>query len=745
MKKIPEILLRQFLLRYPIQVRLNWVAYLGKYAWLKTILDEIRPELFPAKPEVLAQEVVPLTPAPDPEILELLQRSEIQGKVGYYQVLSYLGPRGHGHLFKGIEVKSQRPVVIKEFLLPRSQFTKVEALQRQQSFRQLAGIQLTDGRMQEFRVMQPLEAIADSTSYERCFLVTGDRDALPTLRQRLQSGASFTPEQIRDLLSQILQSLNFLHYQKFTLPSGAIQVGLIHGNLSLDSLLWREVNGQAFIYLCDLRLWEKWFTTSRSRELLGDRPIAVKPETIQEDLKAVGQIGSVLLADANLAGANLAGANTQASIVRPMQQILADLQAAGYESADKARQELLRLATRSPAEIAGFEALSSPPVKDTAPGLTPLLVMGGLGLLAAGIALLPRLHAAEARATVMISNCCVKEVSAIPAAAYRYTAVQGGTWATVLNNRNLLGRGQGLVDVLAREQPKLQLEFMPSQSLQAVYQQIEQGAMDFAVVPVVDELPPGLLGEAIAYDGLATVVSFSYSQRQKGLPAALGGQLNLRQVQALYAGDLATGGGNLGQSGFLGQGQNLGELPFGQRYVTQNPEAIAIFEQKVLRNRPLSQLGLVKKLPAIDLLRRIIRDFEERQMGSIGIVTLSEAWGQCSVYPLAVAQEPHAAVQPLVLSDGQVVTPETDLCNSKGAYGPDRDKIQRRVYPLSYPIMVIYPRDNRRSAIAKKFVEMMRTLEGQRLLQAAGLVPLTPDSGRPEPSRSAQAPTQVSQ
>jgi hypothetical protein len=59
--------------------------------------------------------------------------------------------------------------------------------------------------------------------------------------------------------------------------------------------------------------------------------------------------------------------------------------------------------------------------------------------------------------------------------------------------------------------------------------------------------------------------------------------------------------------------------------------------------------------------------------------------------------------------------------------------------------MVIYPRDNRRSAIAKKFVEMMRTLEGQRLLQAAGLVPLTPDSGRPEPSRSAQAPTQVSQ
>jgi hypothetical protein len=40
---------------------------------------------------------------------------------------------------------------------------------------------------------------------------------------------------------------------------------------------------------------------------------------------------------------------------------------------------------------------------------------------------------------------------------------------------------------------------------------------------------------------------------------------------------------------------------------------------------------------------------------------------------------------------------------------------------------VVYPRDNRRSAPGKKFVELMRTLEGQRLLKTAGLVPLSND------------------
>jgi hypothetical protein len=106
---------------------------------------------------------------------------------------------------------------------------------------------------------------------------------------------------------------------------------------------------------------------------------------------------------------------------------------------------------------------------------------------------------------------------------------------------------------------------------------------------------------------------------------------------------------------------------------------------------------------------------------------LSQMWGQCSVYPLALSQAGKAAVQPLVLSDRQEITPETDLCNRKGAYAPDPAKFQTGEYPLSYPILVVYPRDNRRSAPGKKFVELMRTLEGQRLLKTAGLVPLSND------------------
>ncbi|MBW4519989.1 MAG: substrate-binding domain-containing protein [Scytolyngbya sp. HA4215-MV1] len=708
MQKIAEVLLLTFLRRYPLPTRLSLFSYLGRYAWLKDVLEALRPELFPQRQEALAEEAPEaVLPPPDDSVLGILERGEIQGRVGYYKADTYLGVRGRGHLFSAIETTSKRPVIIKEYLLLAADFAKTEAYQRQNRFQRLAGLQLADGRIQDFRVIQPIEAIADTESHQRCFLVTDVRDRSATLRQHLQRVGTLSISQVREILSQILQTLDFLHKQKFSFPNGAIQNGLVHGNLSLDSILWTEQQSQPFVYLCDLRLWEQCFDPT----VKDWKSSLVTSESLKKDLQAVGEIGETLLKGLD--------AKSVVNLEPLFQNLLDSLRAGRFSSAEAARQELLRLSPRSPTAISALDDGTVQPAPTRR--VSPLLALSLMGLVVAALVLLPRLRSTESRSTPIpqVSTCCLSEVSAIPAGTYTYTAVEDGTWWTVLQQHDLLRRGRSLSDALVQSQPKLQLQFVAADSLDQALQQVRAGKVDFAVLPLMGELPADLLAQEIAYDGLVAVVSFSYAERQEGLPAALNGKLSLQQVQQLYEGK-------------IDRWQDIGGPDLSvRRYASKNPEAIALFEQRVLKSNQVQRLSNVGRLPAISLFRQIIRDFEDNSVGSIGITTLSEALGQCSVYPLALSRSGANPVQPLVLSNGQAVNPETDLCNRKGAYGPEPQRFQTGSYPLSYPIMVVYPRDNRRSEMGKKFVELMRTVEGQRLLQAAGLVPLSQNLTKP--------------
>jgi hypothetical protein len=709
-RKIPETLLRIFLRRYPVPIRQSFFGFLGQYAWLKDVLDELRPELFPPTRDTAAAATEGVDAKPDPEVLAILARSEIAGRLGYYKAEIYLGQRGNGYLFEAIDLTTKRPVVIKEFLLSASQFTKTEALQRQNRFQQLAGFQLADGRLQDFRVMQPIEAIVDREASELCFLVTDGRDRAPTLRQHLQDYGALPAAQAQDLLSQILQTLDFLHCQKFSFATGVIQAGLVHGNLSLDSVLWTEQQTQPFVYLTDLWLWEQWFEPHQAR-----RSIQVTAETVQQDLSATGEIGKALVQGLE--------PDAAIAIAPDLAQILDGLQTAKYDSAETARRQLLQLATRSPTAIAPLEQTST-----SATAFSPWTAFLGLlllGLAAGAFQVFPRLRLTEAKsiAKLPVTTCCLAEVSAIPPGEYVYTAVKNGTWWSVLQQRNLLQRDQSLTDVLSATQPNLKLQFVPGSSLEQVLAQVRSGDVDFAVLPLLAELPSDLLFQEIAYDGLAAVVSFSYAERQQGLPTALKGQLTLEQLQRLYEGQIEQWNAISGAT-----------LPV-RRYVSNNPEAIVLFEQRLLKAKKLETFS-VSTLPPLDLLRQVLRDFEGKGIGSIGIVPLSEIWGQCSVYPLALGPAGQTAVQPMVLSTGEQITPGTDLCARKGAFAADPDRFQTGSYPLSYPIVVVYPRNNRRSAIGKKFAELMRTIEGQRFLRSAGLVPLNQVPRQPSPSPS---------
>ncbi len=720
MKNVPKILLRKYLRFYPQANQLSQFNYLARYSWLGDLLNELRPEFFPPAAAAADGEVLDTRP-PDATVLQILD-TKIRGQRGTYHVLQWLRARGAGHLFIGTQVGANQPVVVKEYLLPPRFFNAEEARQRQQAFTSLAGLTLADGRLQDSRILAPLEAIADTYSVERCYLVTDQRDAHLTLRHHLANGGALSAEQVREILDQVLQSLIFLHLQRFVLPAGQLQSGLVHGNISLDSLLWVQQSPpqsqQWFVYLCDLALWERLF----------DPPIVELPiHTVADDLSDLGQVAFRLLVgreDPNHRPNHPEHWPETDPALRTFILRLLRLESP-FESAVVAREALRAIpptVVQSDQAIAVDEAATRKrriPWVGMGVGVFVLLLLGALGWLfwrwwsgRSAIAQ-PRL-------------CCLADVAAVPDGEFTYTALDGSTWGQIARQQPATLGLPTFNQQLEADQPDFQLAFQAVGSVADAIAMVESGQADFAVIPWVEDLPPTLAVQVVAYDGLAMVVPFSYSQRRQGLPRSLGGSLTLNQVRRLYNGEFVSwrdvGGG---------------DMPV-RLYAPANSEALALFDRLVYPEtgfNPSDTGNLPTLLPTFEMLRTVIRDFEEEDVGAIAFAPLSQISGQCSIYPLALKAPGSPAVQPLALTTGEPITPALDLCDRKGQYFPDLEALQQQIYPLAYPIAVIYPLDNRLPPVGQKFATLLLTDEGQQYLWRNGLVPLYPDAARVTPRR----------
>ncbi|NER79074.1 MAG: phosphate ABC transporter substrate-binding protein [Leptolyngbya sp. SIO1D8] len=712
MTAIPKILLKTYLRRFPAPIRLNRFSFLSRYSWLKNLLEDLRPELFPPEP------APPVEAPPVEEDLDIaaiaaqLLNAKVQGRQGIYQVEQWLGPRGQGHLFSAVKLGAKQPVILKEFLLPARTFNPTEARQRQQAFTQLAGLARKDGRRQDLRLIQPLDAIADATSIERCYLITDERDASPTLRHQLREQGPFDADVIWQVLEQVLQTLLHLHQQIMVLPSGQRQLGLVHGNLTLDSLLWVEyAPKQWFVYLTDLALWEKIFDPPLAKPYT----VNVTTDAICEDLRSLGVIGYRLLTGQETMPSevvldDLEMPQTDPALVIFIKRLLTP---ANFDSAEAAWQELLGRPHLAPTDSERTPVEETVATQRRVPRWLIALVSAVALVIIAGVLWRVFLRR-QAPASQIAQVCCLQEVGAVPQGEYQYTGLAQGTWNYVLAQQNLGQRGQTLTSAIQVAQPELTLTYVPADSMDAAIAAVQSGEVDFAVLPRVKdlELPAELGAEVIAYDALAVFVAFSYAERQRSLPQSLRGELALADLQALYVGQIDTW-----------RDISRTWLPI-KRYAPENIEAIHIFENRVLNLIRLEQLPEIEVQPTFPMLRAILQDFETQQLGSIGFAPLSQVFGQCSIYPLALRGEQGAAVQPLVLNTGQAVTPNLDLCDRKGVYFPNAEVLQTGEYPLAYEIIVLFPQDNSRVPIGPKFAELLRTIEGQQLLREAGLAPL---------------------
>lgn len=721
-----------YLRRYPQRLRLTQFNFLAKYAWMQTILFDLKPLLFPQEKAEDSEKQARIIEPPTEDVLQILEAT-IGGRKGNYQVESWLSRRGHGYLFRASRLGADQQVIVKEYLLNPRLFNELELRQRQQTFENLAGLTLADGRLQDLRIVMPIEAIADSRASHRCYLISQELDGSPTLADKLFDLGAFAPVVVHEILLQTLQSLSLLHHQKFAVQSGQVQQGMHHGNLSLDSLLWVENKDKFYIYLTDLALWENIFllsTTQVPSNLTRTSQQEQKTLKRQQDLKALGQVAFDLLRGEKTHALLAQDEESWHPGVDPqLKAVIVKLLGIDtpFASALEARQALLRIVPEDiVAYSAGAIAEEEPPEKKI--NWLPFLASGlGLSLFLIGLFIYSKQATSDEESAAFFPACCLREIDAVPAGEFTYASVKGGSWGYVLSHEDLERPGWSLQKHLESAYPELKLTHQTSLSVETVITLVKMGMVDFGVVPGIYPLPPNLDSQIIGYDGLAVFVAFNYAKRSQGLTASLDGTLSVSAIEQLYRGK-------------IDEWQKLGgtKLPV-QLYAPDLPEARQVFEHFVLKHITFNDLAQAEDVDIIteqpfEMFRSVIRDFEQtggsKQVGGVGFAPLSWVFGQCSVYPLAIQRDGNDlndlnGVQPLMLDSGQAIKPSTDLCDQKGLYQPNVELFRTNAYPLAYPLMVIFPRDNSLPPAGRKFAEALITVEGQRLLQDAGLVPLS--------------------
>lgn len=639
-------------------------------------------------------------------------RTELSGSLGTYRISEMVRSQGMGRLYKATQTNNGQPVAVKEYLLPKQCFNAVEARQRRTALSQALESNLTASKDREFRLVSPSEIVADPSSDRVYFIFAGEIATLPTLKQTLRETGAFCASRVRQVLNQTLQSLHFLHSQPST---ASVASGSAHGNLGLESIV---ISDSGYVYICDRALWEQLFVPAPRQMPL--------PE---QDLIDLGEVafalwtGQAVRRDALLHPSEAQHLPQDDPPLRDFLHRLLGLDDR-FNSAAEARQALIQLP--QPEKTASFqgdlhpESATKPKSRKYWLLILTLPLLGGLLWL-----LLPRSMSNSYAETTSFKQLLPSfaDVNGILPGQYPYTGEALGTWTTVLDKKPVSDRQ--IRELLT--QPKLDVPaifnyrtYAPQRTpLNEVL--AANAKANFAIVSLSTQLPEGLMQEAIAYDGLLVYVPAYKSQN---LPSALQGKIGLAQLQQIFTGQLTN---------WKQVDSNLPDLPI-KAYRPREPEALLLFQQKVLGNDPhlIAQFNKIEQRSTFDTLRAIAvgeNQAKKNEAGSISFGLLTQTWDQCKIYPLAIAQKNVYPVQPLLreTTNGtmQPISPADNLCLQKKPL-PNISAFQAATYPLSAPLIIAYPRDNNLPGhiSGPSFANFLKTQDGQYLLQQAGLVPL---------------------
>jgi ABC-type phosphate transport system substrate-binding protein len=640
---------------------------------------------------------------------------ELKGQRGNYQVTRFEGVRGMGRLYSGTQIQTGEIVTIKEYLLPNRCFNVAETQNIKATFTKVAGVSLADGRTQNFRLIQTWEAIADDMG-ERCYLIEQYLPNARNLGEYLQANRELDSTQVREILNQTLQTLEFLHSQKMRLPGNKTQQGLTHGNLNLDSILIEvKTEREFYIYLSDLALWEYLFIPPSANK---STPIASE----DRDLKSLADIAANIWLGRKV---DIINDDRWGETDPPLRDLIRKLAGEGnpFQNATAARKASLKLpkieSTTSLDSVVGSIANPKSGRKKivVTMAILSLLLLGG-----AVWYLLSRKEQApvgDFRLWYSLLSS-FDDVNSLPVGTFSYTGEKEGSWTNVLKLTPQSDRT--LQELLTKPKPDIaaifNYESIATLNLDSDSKPIEiirnsKNQKNFAITSLTNNITDDLDRQQIAYDGLLVYVAAS--KKDSNLPKALKGQITLEQLRQIYTGKIT----NWQQLG----GNNL---PI-KAYAPTEIEALQLFKKLVLKNDPTDVAFFTTNSTTLSTEKTqqlILKEFDEGKNGSIGFGIMSKTWNQCSGYPLALADGGKPPIQPLLRRDGQPINPSVNLCDKNNYI--DIASFQTVRYPLGYPVFVVYPKDNTLPPAGIKFAELLKTRQGQCLLSKVGLIPLQP-------------------
>jgi hypothetical protein len=606
-------------------------------------------------------------------------------------------------------------------------------------------LNLKNGVGQDFRLISPWDAIAPSNE-KRCYLIFEQpiHNSL-TLREYLLKSGAMTPHQVRGVLDQVLQTLWFLHSHRLRTFDDDIEPGLPHGYLSLDSLLIASSSQpsvldqpQFFIYVADLALWEDLFKPPTAK---------FSERSPKQDLIDLGYVSFYLLCGTIVDPDTAQPLNPKfeqhwpefkdARLNKFIHSLLGIDQP--FKTAFEARKELLAPLSReleTPLDVtAEADSLEEDTQKSSSLFrlVLTIILFGFLAGLLLQIMLKLRQPLSQVEQLVFNSSepCCLAQIDKVPTGTVTYITEDDGIWSYILNTVSLVSYNKTLVEELTIRDPRL-TTYTLEISNEDIIEEIRSKRADFAVTTFIKDLPDDMEQVEVAYDALVVFVAFSDTKRYQSAPNALNGKITLDQLREIYTTETLPN-----WSPPEGISQNI------KVYMpVHNRQAVKFFEELVFKEDPPQQFkNLPEKLireaqekiinqQLINesyILGEILKDFEQNQTVGFGFGLLSRVFNQCAVYPLALGKKGEE-VQPLVQQLGNQVKPiepTIDLCNDKGSYWPNVEAFKSGSYPLIYRLVVVYPKKDQTQAVAgKKFAELLKTDEGQRLLSEAGLVSL---------------------
>lgn len=653
---------------------------------------------------------------------------------------SLLPGSNNAQLYRGSRSPNHLPVLIKEYDL--TEFNSREMRQAKEKLERLDSLNFRSGGVQDFRLVVPSDTFLDQTA-KRGYVITAyiseDRLSLRDylIQEKRKGKMGIPPSEVRQILTQVLQTLWFMHNHPVRFADGAVQRGIAHGNLNLDSLLRipdRLSNGsnqpQFYIYVNDLGIWKEPFQMPTQ-----DSPVSVTPnQPVKRDLIHVGIIGFYLLVGETEGYPDRfadpkAHPHWEKVNDEPLKAIIRQLlgldRTVSFNNADEVRQALERAIPIPDTPAADQPNQTLSPSSDHRwwfflASLLMLLGAIGMGLLAwQWLSKIPKVEQ-------ILSGEPLSQLTAIdvPNQTFQYSI--SDTW------RDVLGRGRVAADsTFAEVLTQRDIRFSRYQEDNrlphddpTLLAKLRTGEISFVLGTWDEATQQDLQHQVVAYDGVVVFVAFSDPERSRNVAKALDGKLSFQQLRKLYASgsDWIFPGAlrEMNVERYAPEGENQGN--------DQEQVIIQLFEQEVLQKPDLIENfenALGKQIQQQDfntMVASILKNFEDDNEVGIGFSRLSKVLGQCSVYPLAIGpigQE----VQPII-ADGKAITPAFDLCDRKGSYAPDAKLFLQGRYPLIYPLSVIYTAQGEQAAQA--FIAALKTDEGQCLLAEAGLVPIEP-------------------